>query len=376
MNRRAPDPDEYEITVFGAGFGECAVIHVGDGYWIVIDSCLDGSEKRPVPVAVNYLNGIGVKLESQVRLIVATHWHEDHLKGIADLFKLCRSADFALPTPCSATKINEVLARAKSSPSARSTAVVELAEVFLEISRRKNLGENCERQYCHSGSLIPVKGTEKTGLKVLALSPSNEVCARAEEWIVHLCSQSGHLTFVDVPESNEISLAMWLDLNDGSWVFGADLEDGSSVDEGWKQVVNRFAARLSGAEFIKVPHHGSSGAHNDEFWKKMLKQKPLGFVTSYNKGTNPPPTKEDLKRLYLACEKIYFAGGNKNVVGTGRAVAHLQATGVKMQTVGYYSSGRITMRRKSVGNVRKWKVVTDGKASLVSRSILGRHLGR
>src|SRR5262245_58961005 len=53
-----PASDEVEISLFGPGIGECSVVHLGGGQWMVVDSCIDRSTRRPV--ALEYLAEIGV----------------------------------------------------------------------------------------------------------------------------------------------------------------------------------------------------------------------------------------------------------------------------------------------------------------------------
>ena len=65
-----PRPDEIEVSLLGPGYGESVVVHLGDGEWMVVDSCTgrDGE-----PAALKYLDRIGVDPGSAVRMIVATH---------------------------------------------------------------------------------------------------------------------------------------------------------------------------------------------------------------------------------------------------------------------------------------------------------------
>lgn len=74
---RSPRPDELEMTVFGPGVGECIVLHLGEGDWIIIDSCT--SPVGDEPAALGYLRSIGVDPDASVRTIVATHWHDDRI---------------------------------------------------------------------------------------------------------------------------------------------------------------------------------------------------------------------------------------------------------------------------------------------------------
>jgi len=35
-----PEKDEIEVSIFGPGYGECIVIHIGNNEWVVIDCIL------------------------------------------------------------------------------------------------------------------------------------------------------------------------------------------------------------------------------------------------------------------------------------------------------------------------------------------------
>lgn len=101
VRRLRPAPDEVEISLFGPGYGECVLIHPGDGYWIVVDSCIDPISFKPA--ALEYFDTIGVDTSADVKQIIATHWHDDHVRGLGNVFKACKSAKFV----CSAAINNE-----------------------------------------------------------------------------------------------------------------------------------------------------------------------------------------------------------------------------------------------------------------------------
>ena len=69
-------------------------MHVGHGSWILIDSCIDGQTKRPA--ALSYLQDIGVNPAQDVKMIVASHWHDDHIRGLASVVEACPQARFVL----------------------------------------------------------------------------------------------------------------------------------------------------------------------------------------------------------------------------------------------------------------------------------------
>ena len=71
-----PAPTEVEVSLFGPGVGECVVIHLGLGEWLIVDSCLTAGRE---PVAISYLSELGVPLDS-VRMCLFTHFHDDHIR--------------------------------------------------------------------------------------------------------------------------------------------------------------------------------------------------------------------------------------------------------------------------------------------------------
>src|SRR6187399_53781 len=71
-----PADSDIEVSIFGPGFGECIIVHIGGGRWIVIDSCVDRS--RGIPACLGYFQDIGVD-PLTVELILVTHWHDDHV---------------------------------------------------------------------------------------------------------------------------------------------------------------------------------------------------------------------------------------------------------------------------------------------------------
>ncbi len=87
-----PRPHELEISVFGPGIGECIVVHIGDGDWIIVDSCIN--KQNGEPVALDYLRSLEVDVASKVKLVIATHWHDDHIRGLAKIVGAAETARF------------------------------------------------------------------------------------------------------------------------------------------------------------------------------------------------------------------------------------------------------------------------------------------
>ena len=92
MSVDGPAPDEIEFSLFGPGIGECATVHIGDGKWIIVDSCANPQTKEPA--VLEYFELLRVEPEQAIKLVVATHWHEDHVAGIAKILRRATNANF------------------------------------------------------------------------------------------------------------------------------------------------------------------------------------------------------------------------------------------------------------------------------------------
>jgi metal-dependent hydrolase (beta-lactamase superfamily II) len=87
---RPPNSDQIELILFGPGYGECVAVHLGENRWIVVDSCLDTKTSRPA--VIEYFSSIGINPEESVKLIIISHWHDDHIRGLSDIISSCPKA--------------------------------------------------------------------------------------------------------------------------------------------------------------------------------------------------------------------------------------------------------------------------------------------
>jgi len=42
--------DEIEVSVFGPGYGESILVHLGAGKWVIVDSCRDNKTGETIPL--------------------------------------------------------------------------------------------------------------------------------------------------------------------------------------------------------------------------------------------------------------------------------------------------------------------------------------
>lgn len=303
---RAPLPHEIEVTLFGPGYGESVLVHVGHGAWVVVDSCEDRADK-PLPV-LSYLDSIGVSPHA-VQWVVATHWHDDHVRRIDELYRHCPSARLAVS---SAMGDDEVLAGllAVGQPSAIDgkigvtngvRAMQNLLPAALPTGRVSIVGESSELNI-----VLPDTAGHHVLLRVLA--PTAATTGTSLLQIRDLVEQAlhGHDVRVRGPRRNDSAVVLWLEvsaqpLNTNispdaapppggvSVLLGADLETRDDPAKGWKGVVASPYRRPTRATAVKVAHHGSANGYHRPAWERMT-DAPVAVLAPWdlNKGLPRP----------------------------------------------------------------------------------------
>lgn len=211
-----PGPGQIEISVFGPGVGECIAVHLGVGEWLVVDSCK--GRGRSQPAALEYLESIGVDVRSNVKMVVATHWHDDHVKGIAQLFERAGSATFYAASAVSSAEFLALTGR-RELASQFSSGVDELAKVGAITKSRSAVGGpalssvNAARRLWQSSDHVITE--------VWALSPSDEDVAISREHIASLLPQNPAVTTrIPALEPNDTSVVLLLKTAAGSILLG------------------------------------------------------------------------------------------------------------------------------------------------------------
>jgi hypothetical protein len=94
--------------------------------------------------------------------------------------------------------------------------------------------------------------------------------------------------------------------SDAAWlVLGADLERSGNPETGWEAVL-AYAKPPARASLIKVPHHGSIGAHHDQFWAECVSNEAVAILTPWSRGAGYLPTQADLDRLSSIARAVYL----------------------------------------------------------------------
>jgi len=302
-----PSADTVEVSVFGKGVGECIVVHVGGGDWFVVDSFIE--PQTGIPIALSYLQGLGVKVGGAVKRVIATHWHADHTGGIAAVLEQATSSRMVFSQ---ALRSSEFQALVSVDSKAGATASLSDLRGALEVLLQRGQ----KPMWAVENKLL---WSSDDG-DVHALSPSDHA-------ITDFLTEIGSLLpTVGAPKRrlpstlpNDTCVVLSVRRKDHVVLLGADLEKGTCSTKGWKAIVNaevRPYKRLAG--LFKVAHHGSVGAHEDGIWSTLLARDPVAVVTPYRALANPLPRSADVARIAKLATRLYCAGSRTGVKAPDR----------------------------------------------------------
>ena len=302
MTETPPESNHLEISVFGPGTGECILVHVGDGDWIVVDCCKDRKTQRPV--ALDYLASMQVDVASRVKLVVATHWHDDHIRGLSDVLLAAESARFVNSAAYDFKDLLRVVSLSnRITPQASATQeydrIVEQLELRHQAKKPSRVSASSNKKL-----LALTQGVRSVSAEVFALSPSDETYYLAKEELQAAldATRSGRRPTVQGP--NQLSIALWLKVGLLDVLLGADLEHVSEPSRGWFAITRSDERPAGRAGFFKVPHHGSQNADCEECWSELLSPRPISILTPYVRSRLP--TQADIERLRARSHSAYL----------------------------------------------------------------------
>lgn len=299
-----PKANELEFSLFGPGIGECAVIHLGSGKWMVVDSCKGSDGKRSV--ALEYLEEMGVDVEHQVKLIVVTHWHDDHIRGLAQLVRHARAARFACSAALRCVEFFTLVAADREvTPVEHSSGVSEFSDVLDVISSRGN-GKIATGPDHWAAEGSRLYSDPKRGVEVWALSPSSQTITASKGAMAAMLPVPGESIRRFYPqEPNALSVVIMVLAPGINLLLGADLEKCADEKRGWRAVISSSVNPKCPSHVYKVAHHGSSGADMDDIWTELLVEQAYAVVTPYARGATPLPSSDDVQRMRQHTDSIY-----------------------------------------------------------------------
>lgn len=355
---RPPQNSEIEITVLGRGYGESIVIHMGDKNWIVVDSFTCGGIVGPL----DYLGRMGIGPEC-IRVILASHWHDDHVRGLAKLYRAAVDADIAFSI---ALREDEFAAFVRDTGSGSfgvfSSGVTEL----LEINKINKQDRRRDFRLISASSILFVSHRKDTTFaktcEFVALSPSP---GDVVDFIRSLAPEPSPNAARLPTQRNPASVVGWVSVGDSAALLGADLEQTNDSRTGWSAIVNSRVLPSRKAQIFKVPHHGSITGHNAQVWATMVEGGAIAALAPWQLGRSLPKD-SDIIRIKDLAGVLYTAREGKAATYKAKSSAvnkMLKSGGAKLTTIPN-EYGYVQMRRDvTVGG--EWSVKLDGGAKML-----------
>lgn len=363
-----PRNDELEISVFGPGYGECILIHIGNGEWIIIDSCIDKKTKRPA--ALDYLENLGVSLSESVSLVVATHWHDDHVRGLGAIISECTGARFVCSMAIKNEEFFKLMDLYKHNILLKNhSGVDEFISIFNTLQVRNTLPKFAvsERKIWERP-----KSKATPGCTVQSLSPSDFEIVRALQSIAKQLPLPGTIpTRITAPRQNDSAVVLWVKIgNDTIILLGADLEDEGDSRNGWTAIVEGNMVGKERAKICKVAHHGSTTGHCQLVWDEMLEKNPWALLTPFSRGGKPLPSDQDIDRINGQTNRAYITfPAQKNSKRKRKDPLVKRIIGRHTKSIRYAERlcGQVMLRRRLSESNGEWQVTLNGDACRLSK---------
>ncbi len=278
------DPEHLIVLTFGPGFGELILVRVPPDVWMVVDGC--GVQ------AVDYATEALARYHAHPSVVLLTHPHNDHSRGLANVIEAATPRDQQHTWP----RIGMVLppgndiARRSSDFIAGATL-----KVISAIESRWRASPACRWD-------VNVGDTEQLGdATIHVLSPRADVRAqKLDLWKAR-----------ELFDKNVIATALLLSWRGRRIVLGSDLVE--HPGDGWSHSLV-LDPELGDHDLLKVPHHGSDEAlHDDVLRPKARVPAPLRTITPYNKSRLPAFS------VGVGAHRVVSHGGTTYLTGLPRS---------------------------------------------------------
>ncbi len=297
-----PSPDTLEISVFGSGIGESIVVHLTENRWLVVDSFLTRDE---TPVALAYLEGIHATPD-RIDRVVVSHWHDDHIKGISEVYEQAVNAKVVISPAVSGGELRQLIG-ADSGKLKSASATEELSRIIQLIHERGG-GKNRIADFDLASDNKPLYVNDgKFETKIWSLSPSAASILYALRKIKKYLPSQGDEPPCRPPQNieNDSSIVLLLKVGSIAALLGADLETEADSNIGWRAIVHSQERPQIKASFFKIPHHGSKTGYEPLVWHEMLENQPWSVLTPMR--SSKLPTKEGIAMICQHTDKLWTA---------------------------------------------------------------------
>jgi Metallo-beta-lactamase superfamily len=296
-----PAADEIEVSIFGPGYGETIVVHLALGEWLIVDSCIDKRINRPASTA--YLHKLGINPGSAVKILLASHWHDDHIGGLADVFDECRVAKFF----CSAAlQTSEFVTLVRLAGARSIDRGVQEFKKILDLLKERASSGNAGPEWAIEDRRLWHRAHQSSAVEIFALSPSSASQTLSFNDISRLMPEvEKQKKRIVAPTPNNAAVVLWINIGNDSIILGSDLQQTSTNSMGWSAIVNSTTRPSGMAEVFKIPHHGSENGHHAGVWARMLQSNPQAVLTPFINGGVALPTNRDVRRICRITPNVF-----------------------------------------------------------------------
>ena len=363
---KAPADDEIEVSILGLGYGEAITIHVGDGRWIAIDSCIFPKDKKPA--TLRYFEDIGVGPD-QVIAIIASHWDDDHIRGMSKMVENMPGAQF-VTSRAFGTQEFLAYATAFDSPFTEkvSSGVKEMRNSIkaMETGTRRPRDSGASRCLIHGSEH---EYSHSAPVELWTLSPSEKEYENFLMWVHD--QMPTEMETRRVAESrirNDLSTVALLKVGERAVLLGGDLEEEGDSKTGWSAILASEGRPDFLADIFKIPHHGSINGDNEETWKRLLAKEPIAVLTPWRLGRGRLPEPSDVERILGRTKYAYSSAkpGSAKAKRRDHVVEKLISGATKSFSSNKSQPGLVRLRFKMSAD-QIWRTEMFGGATHLSR---------
>jgi hypothetical protein len=348
-----PADDEIEVSLFGPGYGESILVHLGNKEWMIVDSCLN---KAKAPAPTEYLRSLGINPAEAVKMIVATHWHDDHIRGLSSILGECTNANFVCSDALRSDEFVELTFSHQKRSMMTSSGVREFGEVMRILEERMDKKSKfpsptwaiANKKIWASGVAAPATIQSE----VHSLSPSDGAITLSKHAIASLIPRPlDRKKRVISKPPNHVAVVLWIRVGNSGVLLGSDLENTADPSTGWIAILDSASRPQGKCSVFKSAHHGSITAHEPRVWSELLLNQPYAGLTPFVHGGTVLPTKADAKRIAVHSAESYSTATTARKEPKGR---HSIVSKTIRETV-----RSIKEVPSSTGSVRFRKLATD-----------------
>jgi hypothetical protein len=337
---------------------------------MIVDSCLSPHDRTPA--GLKYLRELGVDVATSVKRIIATHWHNDHVKGLSQTVAECKAAKFICSQSLWSKEfiaLTDLWRRQRLGIS----PVTELTAVLDTISKSQTIlkggaGESplgfaiANRCLWRRGIVGNFK--MDTSAELHSLSPSDAAVQQSLQTIAKLFPPKEVLRHPLPSRPNQFSVVLWLRVGSIRVLLGADMEEQHNPSGGWTVIVGSVERPQGRSSLFKIPHHGSVTGECEAVWRTMLAGNPVALLTPFHSGRTKLPKKQDSDRICGRTSAAFITSRFRDSSSRGKTGSVNRTI---RETVRYIRRandgfGHIRARRKITQDAGEWSVATFGDA--------------